>query len=451
MVMDKPTKRLPEPLRYSLVPIWKLKFDDYCKATQNRNLIVKVERNLVMMRWAMFGLASIGWVFLFSSFGLSPFWIVEQVLLKTWVSGVVIAVMVVLIYASYNALLNVYAEKKIIIPNYSKLLKQDDSIPVTVAPDPKDGFFTLGVDQSNEFMKWKFGAVEYNSNLAITGDSHLFGSQLLNTLMYGAIGADSNTLFVILNSEEGLEFSWLKYNYSNLLSKQNKLGEKYEDLYQDQWLAEFADLPKLPNVCVVEDYDIPKILDWLYEEYTRRQTLRQNNPLFEPETRIVVILDWGMSEKLNAKDNGARYSVLKSLVRADRRMKFNVIVICDPIKTWGDFEPTLKHFVSGLEFFHQAQMGKKEGKEKDDGTGFQHRTFDIPALNYKCKLHWKGASRVLSVLKCNSDTLAEHIYKRAGEDSPETFAMWQCMCNFLPYSDSTVGREKIRVNLTEAG
>jgi hypothetical protein len=446
LVSSKHTKVAPDFFRLTFIPLWKFDFDDYCKVVSNKGLIDKATRKLQMTRVAILGLSFIVWTWMFFIVGLTPVWLLQSVKAGTFASGIVVSFYGLLVYAGYTALLNTITPKWHVKPDYTKLLKSDAVMDVSLAPDARDGNFPIGT-ADDEFVLWKFGSAGYSSNLVVTGQSHIFGESLVNVFIRGAISAENDTVFVVFDSAAGIDFSWLRYNYSNLLGKRGKQGNKLENLYSDQWLAEFSDLPKLPNIVVVEKDDIAEGLEWLSDELERRSDLRARVPESKFPVRIVVILDWEMTAKITERDNGLKTSVLKKLFRADRHLKMNVIAIADPIQTWQKFDDSIKPFASGLEFFHPAQNTKPEGGDKDGKAQFVPRSYDIAPLQHNCKLWWKGASKVLSLLECSSQDLAAFVYEQAGNDKPETFYLWKCVCNFRPFAESDTPKRDIVVNL----
>lgn len=481
---------------------WKTVFDGYCKAVSNKSLIEKANSRLLKYRVAFyfsaFALLSLFFIYLggldivlkaWTIYAMllvfvlpfqiekhleriNPVFNTEDAAVQVWIyrffsvglfgaafvliglwgfldkplstlDSLLLVGYLLLAFVIPNVMLNKIVPEKFAKPDHSLLLKTDDTLDIRMAPDPRpDGYFPLGIDADNEYMLWKFGESRFNSNLVITGQSHLYGKNLINTIIRGAIGAETDVAFIVYNPTGGLDFSWLRYDYRKLLGKKN-----IDTLYSEKWMAELASLPRLPNIVVVDEQDIVKSLDWLNEEYERRLIIRSNVPDAEFPTRIVVILDWGMTEKLSGHDNGVKVSALKNILRADRGLKMNAIAIVDPVETWQGFNSDLKPFASGLEFFHQAQSGGRKTEKGEDGkSGFAQRSFDIPALQYDCKLWWKGASKVISLLKCESKDLAEYVYKQAGNDKPETFALWKAACYFRPFQESETKKE-ILVNL----
>lgn len=446
--MNRSTKKTPDFIRLTLVHLWKITFDGYCKAVGNKTLIDKATRKLQMARIAIFGLSFIVWTYFFSIVGLTPVWVWQNVKEGSLASAVVISFYGLAVYVSYTVLLNIVTAKWHASPDYAPLLKSDTTLDVRQAPDPTpDGNFPIGVDEKNEYAYWNLKGEYYRGNVIFTGQSDLFGKEnFINTFIRGVLGAETDAVFLVYDWQHGLDFSYLRKDRRKLLGRKD-----IDCLYNDEWMTVLGDLPRLPNVAVFDQNEIPRSLEWLEEEFERRQSEFGLVPNAYFPTRIIVVLDWDLTSKLLESANGLNVSILKRIFKADSRLKMNVLAIADPGLPWSKFGG-LTSFASGIQFFTSEQAGEakpaKEG-EKGEKPIFVQRTFDIPPLLYKAKVWQRGASRIISFLSCDSDYLAEYIYKQAGNNKFETFELWKAACYFRPFQESDVKKEIVITNQHE--
>ena len=484
---------------------WKTVFNDYCKAVSNRKLIESAESqlsgyeawlflstltllslfftylgglNIVLKAWTIYA-ALLVFILPFHIEKhlerINPRFNVKDARAQVWIcrisgvgllgtffalsglysflgkpfSGLDSLLLVVYLALSYvvpNMFLNRIVPEKFVVPDHSKLLKSDNTLDVKQAPDPRpDGNFAIGVDEKNEYVYWNFDGKYYHGNIIFTGQSRLFGKEsFINTFIHGALGAETDAVFLIYDWQHGLDFSYLRKDRRALLARKD-----IDCLYNDEWMGVLGDLPRLPNVAVFDQNEISKSLEWLEEEFERRQHESGLVPNAYFPTRIVVVLDWDLTGKLLESANGLNVSILKRIFKADPRLKMNILAVANPETPWSDFK-TLTQFSSGIQFFTSAQSGekgeKKNGDREIEKTSFVSRTFDIPPLLYKAKVWQRGSSRIISLLDCDSDYLAEYVYRQAGNNKPETFALWKAACYFRSFQESETKKE-ILVNM----
>ena len=442
--MDKRKQKAPEFLRLTLVPVWKLAFKSYCGETKNAVLIEKATRKLQMKRIAFFGLALIVWAYLFSIVGLTPAWAWLGVKQGTFAAGFVIAFYVLLVYSSYTALLNTVVPKQFVLPDYKNLVVSDKSVHFSQAPDPSPTGFPLGTT-GKEWMYWDFDADSYNANIVSVGQNHLYGEDLLNLLFWGALGQDENTVFFVLNSEGGLDFSWLRYDYAQMFLRKKEIGH----LFDDEYLAELAQLQRFPNVVIWDESKVNRGIQWLADEMERRNALKSKIPSYEFPNRIVVVLDWSLTAALiKGKDNGIVVSPLIKLLQNGKRLRMNLIAVATPGETWQSMNKAVQPFFSCFEFYHTASFEKKEKEEgkKSEEPEFAGRSVGVSPNKNTCKIWWKGAPRVVSLVEISTKELAEYAYKKAGQNNPQTVQLWTAAINGKPYVDQRERKSPILVN-----
>lgn len=426
-------------------PKWKKQFNAYCKTVGNAKLTAAAEYNLNKLRFicALGVLFAVNWLYFI--LGLTPVTIIKNLASG---SGFIYAVAVIafvvypsLIYGGYTFWLNRAVPRKFKKPDHSKVLKLDETIPVSQAPDPRDGNFPIGVDEKGEFVFWNFDGKYYRPNVIFTGQADLFGKEhIFNVFIRGVLAAETDVIFLVYDQDRGWDFSWLKKNYSSLLDK------KYIDTWDSEdWMYELAQLPRLPNVAVFEGNEIYRSLRWLEDELDRRQMIKAKTPGVYFPVRIVAILDSELTSELKNKDS--RFLVLRSVLQAHPEIKLNLLGVSKPNMAWTDLGD-LVQYTSGIQFFNSAQFESKNGKEKDKDTPeggekpkAMQRSFDVAPMQFKCKLWRRGAGQVMSLLSCESAELAEFIYQQAGNDQDETFQLWKAASSFT-------GRE-VLVNLRE--
>lgn len=444
--MDKNKQKVPEFLRLTLAPVWKLAFKSYCNETKNAVLIKKAARKLQMERVAFFGLALIVWTYLFSIVGLSPAWAWSGVKQGTFAAGFVIAFYVLLVYSSYTALLNTVVPKQFVLPDYKNLVVSDKSVHFSQAPDPSPTGFPLGTT-GKEWMYWDFDTDSYNANIVSVGQNHLYGEDLLNLLFWGALGQDENTVFFVLNSEDGLDFSWLRYDYAQMFLRKREIGQ----LFDDEYLAELAQLQRFPNVVIRDESKINRGIQWLADEMERRNTLKSKIPNYEFPNRIVVVLDWSLTAALiKGKGNGIVISPLIKLLQNGKRLRMNLIAIATPGETWQSMNKAVQPFFSCFEFYHTASFEKKEKEDgKKEEPEFAGRSVGVSPNKNTCKIWWKGAPRVVSLVEISTRELAEYAYKKAGQNNPQTVQLWTAAINGKPYVDPRERKSPILVNSVE--
>lgn len=441
--MSKNKQKAPDFIRLTLVPVWKLALKSYCNETKNATLIEKATRKLQMERVAFFGLVLIVWTYLFSIVGLTPSWIWQSAKQGTVVSGIVIALYGLLVYASYTALLNTVVPKQLALPDMKNLLVTDKSIHFTEAPDPTPVGFPLGTT-GKEWMYWNFDTDAYNANIISVGQNHLYGEGLLNLLFWGALGQDANTVFFVLNSEGGLDFSWLRYDYRAILGRKD-----IDQLFDDEHLAELAQMQRFPNVVIWDDSKVNRGIQWLADEIERRNVLKSKIPNYEFPNRIVVVCDWGITAALiKAKDNGIIVSPLIKILQSGKRLRMNLIAVATPGETWQNMNKMVQPFFSCFEFYHTASFEKKEKEEgkKSEEPEFSGRSVGVSPNKNTCKIWWKGTPRVISLVEISSQELAEYAYQKAGENNPQTVQLWTAAVNGKPYVDLRERKSPILVN-----
>lgn len=440
--MDKKKQKAPEFLRLTLVPVWKLAFKSYCGETKNAVLIERAARKLQMERIAFFGLALISWAYLFSIVGLTPAWAWTGVKQGTVAAGFVISLYGLLVYGSYTALLNTIVPKQLALPDYKSLVVSDKSVHFSQAPDPSTSGFPLGTT-GKDWMYWDFDADSYNANIVSVGQNHLYGEGLLNLLFWGALGQDENTMFFVLNSEGGLDFSWLRYDYRALLN-----DKKLEQLFDDEYLAELAQLQRFPNIVIWDENKVSHGIQWLADEMERRNSLKSKIPSYEFPNRIVVVLDWSLTAALiKGKDNGIVVSPLIKILQNGKRLRMNLIAVATPGETWQSINKAVQPFFSCFEFYHTASFERKEKEEgKKEETEFAGRSVGVSPNKNTCKIWWKGAPRVVSLVEISTKELAEYAYKKAGQNNPQTVQLWTAAINGKPYVDLRERKSPILVN-----
>lgn len=445
--MDKTKQKAPAFLRLTLVPVWKSAFKSYCDTVKNNVLIDKAARKLKMERVTVFGLALIVWSYLFAIVGLAPLTLAEQAAAGKGAYGIAIGLYGFLIYASYTALLNTIVPKQLALPDYKNLVTTDKSVHFSQAPDPSTTGFPLGTT-GKEWMYWDFDADSYNANIVSVGQNHLYGEGLLNLLFWGALGQDENTVFFVLNSEGGLDFSWLRYDYAQMFLRKKEIGQ----LFDDEHLAELAQVQRFPNIVIWDDSKVSRGIQWISDEIERRNTLKSKIPDYEFPTRLVIVLDWSLTAALaKGKDNGIVISPLIKVLQNGKRLRMNLIAVATPGETWQTMNKAVQPFFSCFEFYHTASFEKKEKEEgKKEEPEFAGRSIGVSPNKNTCKIWWKGAPRVVSLVEISTKELAEYAYKKAGQNNTQTVQLWTAAINGRPYVDLRERKSPILVNSVES-
>lgn len=400
---------------------------------QEISAIVERQRSLYL-------LTAFGFWILFS-FVTGIFSLIKNNLFGVWAAptAVLLVLMLFVVIATYRGLLNFWAIKNLSVPDHARITASDTPLSVLDLPEPSPGSFAIGINDRGPLM-YSLGKPTFAGNLAIAGRLQ-FREHLHDALLYGVM-SDPNFVALIFDTDGGLDFSYLRYDYRELLGLPN-----LEKLFTDERLTELVKISALPRVIVRSEDgngEIQDSLNWLSGEFSRRSRIKA----LEPESNfapLLIVLDDVLASAFLNKGKGEskgiyQVDVLHSIAMRGRMLAMHLLIVLPTGKDWSSMDDDFKEFFACLEVHHTKFIGK-------EGNIAAIKNI-VPANDMVFQIYHKGTPYTLKAPTVKPKELAARIYEKSADMPKPTRALEQACRNNRTYRD--LDKPAINILLKEA-